>query len=410
MAHNFVVGLDIGSYATKAVIGEVQRDGTLALVGAITMPSSGLRKGVVADITETAQSLSPVLAEIKKISNHAAGNIFLGVGSSDVRVQSSIGVVAVSRADSEIYQDDVNRAIASAQAVATPPNRMVLHYIVKEFIVDGVRDIRDPLEMVGNRLEVSTLIIDSFAPAVKNISKCVEMLGGGVGGLVLSPLAAARAVLSKNQRELGVVLVDVGAGKTTMCVYEESKLLHTAIFPLGSSNITNDLAIGVKIATEAAEQIKLGFGHAYTRDVSGREMVELAKVSAKSRGMVAKKFVAEVIEGRLAEIFEFVDNELKAIGKSGRLPAGVVLAGGGIRLPGVVDLARQELKLAVQIAAPDFAGITVRDESVARMAEQPDFVCAVGLLLTGYDKARERTGVRVPLAGALKQFLKYFAP
>src|SRR3989344_4890392 len=171
------------------------------------MPSAGLRKGVVDDISEVTQALSPVLAQVKKMGKASDTGIFLGVGSGDVKVQSSIGVVAVSRADYEIYEDDVHRAIQSAQAINIPPNRMVLHSIVKEFIVDGVKDIRDPLGMIGNRLEVNSLIIDAFTPGIKNLSKCVEILGGNLSGLVLGALADARAVLTKNQKELGVALV-----------------------------------------------------------------------------------------------------------------------------------------------------------------------------------------------------------
>jgi cell division protein FtsA len=410
MSH-FIVGLDIGSRTIKAVVGEVRRDNSLAMHGVLKMPSAGVRKGVVADIGETTQALSPVIGEIKKISKQAGANIYLGVGASDVRVQPSVGVVAVSRADYEIFEDDVNRAIQSAQAINLPNNRMILHAIVREYIVDGVKDIRDPLEMVGNRLEVNSLIIDAFAPAVKNLSKCVEVLGSDLGGLILGPLAAARAVLTKNQRELGVALVDIGFGKTSMAVYEEGKLLHTAIFPVGSGNVTNDLAIGLKISVEAAETVKLSYGSALAREVGGRDLLDLVKIDSRARGSVTKRFIAEVIEVRLAEILEFVQNELKYIGRAGKLPAGVVFVGGGAKIPGIVELGKQELKLAAQVGIPELSPLLIQhDIDLGAKLEDPEFALALGLLFSGYDKALEGKPTHLPVHGFFKKFLNYFAP
>jgi cell division protein FtsA len=412
MSH-YIVGLDIGSHTIKAVVGERKRDDRLTLVRAIKMPALGLRKGVVQDVGEATQSLSPVLAEIKKISKSASGNIFLGIGSSDVSIQSSSGVVAVSRADSEIYQDDINRAIQSAHAVHIPPNRVVLHSIVKEYVVDGVSDIRDPLEMIGSRLEVKSLIIDAFAPSVKNVSKCVEILGGGLGGFILGPLADARAALTKSQKELGVVLINIGFGKTGMCVYEEGKLLHTAIFPVGSGNVTNDLAVGLKVPVAIAETVKLSFGSALAKEISGRDSVDLSKIDAHAEGVISKKFISQIIEIRLAEILEFVNNELAAIGRAKQLPGGAVITGGGAKLPGLVELARQELKLSAQIGIPDSAFLSGANNESVQTVEDPEFACALGLLLTGYDREKEtRAASRVfrGMSDALRKIFRYFVP
>lgn len=406
----FITGLDIGSRYIKAAVGEVKKDGSVTLVELFKTPSAGIRKGAIDNIGDTAQTLSPMLSEIKKISKGALQNIFLGVGSNDLKVQQSIGIVAVSRADYEIYQDDVNRAIQSAQAINLPPNRLILHSIVREYIVDGMKDIRDPVGMVGNRLEVNSLIVDAFAPAVKNLSKCVEMLGGGLGGLILGPLADARAVLTKNQKELGVLLLNIGFGKTSFCVYEEGKLVHAAVIPLGSGNITNDLAIGLKVPIDAAETVKLSFGSALAREVSQRDTVELARIDSRSKGVVSKKFIAEIIEVRLAEILEFIDNELKSIGKAGRLPGGIVLAGGGAKMPGIVELVKQELKLSTQIGLPDApipAGVS---PELREKAEDPEFISALGLFLSGCDRVLEAKSVRMPFKGAFRRILGYFAP
>jgi cell division protein FtsA len=407
---NVIVGLDIGSRTIKVVVGEARRGHPLSLIHAFKMPSLGIRKGVVDDVSGVTQALAPVMGELKNAYKNARMPIFLGVGSSDVKVQSSIGVVAVSRADNEIFEDDVNRAIQSAQAVNLAPNRMVLHAIVKEYIVDGVKDIRDPIEMVGSRLEVSSLIIDAFAPAVKNLTKCVEVLGGNLGGLVLSPLASARAVLTKNQKELGVALINIGSGKTSLCVYEEGKLLHATVFPVGSGNVTNDLAIGLKIPVETAETIKLSFGSAIAREVSARDALELFKIDPKSKGSVSKRYISEIIEVRLAEILELINNELKYLGKAGRLPAGVVLAGGGVKIPGIVELAKQELKLPAQIGVPELSEINISDVSIAQKIEDPEFTTALGLMLTGHDKLGEAKTATFPAHGIVKKLFRYFAP
>ncbi|MEK7612461.1 MAG: cell division protein FtsA [Patescibacteria group bacterium] len=409
----FIVGLDVGSSTIKTVIGEIRRDGGITVLRVMKHPSQGIRKGVVHDIAELTQSLSPVLAEVKKFSKDALAEIFLGIGSSDIKVQSSIGIVAVSRADYEINEDDVKRAMQSAQAINIPANRLVLHSIVREYIVDGVRDIRDPVEMVGNRLEVNSLIIDAFAPNIKNLMKCVEMLGGEVRKLILQPLADARAILTKSQRELGVVLVDIGYGKTSMCVYEEGKIVHAAVFPVGASNITNDLAIGLKIPVHFAERVKLSYGSAIAKEIPARENIELSKIDPGAKGHITKRYIAEIIEARLAEIFKFVNNELGYLKKAGQLPGGVVLTGGGAKIPSIIELAKQELHLAAQIANPDLASYDIRNSEDATMLDDPELTAGLGLLLMGYDSIGESKKFNIPLGGAtslLKKAWKYFAP
>lgn len=386
MANNFITGLDIGSTSLKAAIAEVKKDGQLSLVKLIKTSSGGMRKGNVDDLSEMTRSLNLMFGEIKKVSKNALKNIYINVGGSDVHIQSSRGIVAVSRADSEIYQDDIDRALQASQAINLPPNRMVLHAIIREYIVDGVGDIRDPLGMIGNRLEVNSLIIDAFGHGVKNLTKCLEMAGATVGGLVFSPLADAHAVLSKNQKELGVALVDIGFGTTSLCVYEENKLVHCAVFPLGSGNITNDLAIGLKTSIDAAEVVKLTFGSASMKGVSGREQIDLKKIDSHAKTSVSRRAVIDIIEVRLAEIFEFVNNELKLIGRAGKLPVGAVLVGGGSKLPGIIDFAKDELKLPAQIGISDVTSLEIPSGEMSLQVEDPEFVCALGLLMQARDK------------------------
>lgn len=386
MAQSYITGLDIGTNSLKAVIAEIKKDGQLSVLKILKTPSGGMRKGSIDDLAEMTRALNIMFGEIKKVSKNALRNIFVNVGGADIHVQFSKGIVAVSRADYEIQAEDIERAVQASQAINLPPNRMVLHAITREFVVDGVGDIRDPLGMVGNRLEVNSLIIDAFSPSVKNLTKCLEMAGAAVGGLIFSPLASARSVLSKNQKELGVALVDVGFGTTSLCVYEENKLVHAAVFPVGSGNITNDLAIGLKTSVDAAEAVKLTFGSASPKGIAGRETVDLKKIDQNVRHNVTRRFIADIIAVRLAEIFEFVNNELKLINKAGKLPVGAVLVGGGAKIPGLVDLVKEELDLPAQIGIPDLTSLDLPSGEMSLQAEDPEFAGAIGLILWGGDR------------------------
>lgn len=405
---NSIVGLDIGSHSIKAVVAEVNKKGKLSLIKVLKMPSAGMRRGIVDDLPEATRAISQVLGEIKQVSKNAAKNIYLSVGSPDFRVQHSRGIVAVSRADSEIYKDDIDRAVEASQAIKLPLNRMIVHSVTKEYIVDDVPDVRDPLGMVGNRLEVQSLIIDSFAPAIKNLTKCVESAGGAVSGLIFSPLASSQAILTRNQKDLGVVLLDIGFGKTGMSVYEEGKLLHTAVFPVGSGNVTNDLAIGLKTSVAAAESIKLSLGFAVAKEIPAREVVDLKKYDPSAKGVTSRRFISEVIEVRLAEILEFVNNELKYISKSAKLPAGIILTGGGSKLPGIVDLAKQELRLSAQVGTPDLPELDLPDNLMMSQLEEPEMSCAVGLVLMGAE--RNENSAMFDSVGFLKRIFRSFLP
>lgn len=385
MSSSFVTGLDVGTASIKACV--VEREGSrLILHRAFKVPAAGIRKGAVADPGEAVPALSRVFEEIKGISKSAIRNVYVNIGTPQTRVQASKGIVAVSRVDSEIYDDDVERVVKASQAVSLAPNRMVVHTITREFIVDGVSDIASPLGLSGGRLEVISLIIDAFAPHVKGLMRLVQMAGGEIAGLVFDPLADARAALTKSQKELGVVVIDIGAGTTSFAVYEEHKLLALQIFPVGGASITNDIAVGLKIPVEAAEAIKLHYGYALAKEVGAKETIELGKFSPGAKGTVSRRFVAEIIEARLAEILEFINNELKLIQKSGQLPAGAVFTGGTAKLPGLTELAKQELRLSAQIGFADVASILdIRNSGSAETIEDPEFVTALGLVLGAGD-------------------------
>jgi cell division protein FtsA len=249
-------------------------------------------------------------------------------------------------------------------------------------------------------------VIDAFSPHVKSIIRVVELAGGKVAGLVLDPLLSSRAALTKGQKDIGVAVVDIGHGTTGVSVYEENKLMGVAVFPLGAGNITNDIAIGLKIPVDAAEKLKLHYGYALAREVNPKESIELQKFAPGLQGMVSRRFVAEIIESRLTEIFDFVNNELKAWGRAGQLPGGVVLTGGGAKLPGITGLAKHSLKFASQI------GLALYDEWAPTSTEQfpdafedPEYVSALGLVLWGADKERWQAEGRFQFKSILKHFL-----
>ncbi len=405
-----ILAFDIGSANIKALVGEVRRDGSLSIKSLYKLPSRGMRKGMVSDHDEVAGAVHQALVEIRRAHPEVPRAVFVGVGNAHARAQSSRGIVAVARADYQIHQDDMLRVEAAAQAVSMPPNRMIIHLINQEYAVDGVTGIKNPLGMVGNRLELSSMIVDVFEPAVKALTKAVETAGGEIDGLIFSPLAAAQSVLSRNQRDLGVVLIDLGADTTSMAVYEDGKLINIAVFPLGASNITNDLAIGLQISPEAAEIVKCSYGVALAKDVSPREMLDLRRIDARAKGAVSRHFIAEIIEARLAEIFELVNGELKRIGKAGRLPAGAVLVGGGSKMPGVTDAARQELRLPSHIGAPDMSRLHAAADEVVTKAEDPEFACAVGLLMWAKEHSVEPEGSGNGLKRFFKKLADYFMP
>lgn len=407
---NHIVGLDIGSHAIRAAVAQVGRGGNLSLVSLLSAPSAGLRRGAVEQPAAATQALSSVIAGIKTISRSAVKNIIVSVASPDLKVQFSRGVVAVSRADDEIYQDDISRVIQSAKAINLPANRTVVEWVIKEFLVDGISNIQDPLGMIGKRLEVTMLLVDTFTPSIKNMERCVQTLGGDVAGMVVGPLAAADAVLTQEQRELGVMVVDIGFGKTSLAIFEENRLAHVAVIPVGSASITNDLAIGLRIPISVAETIKLTYGSALAKEVSARDAIELAKIDPRAKGTVTKKFVAEIIEDRLAEIFELVNNEVKRVGKASQLPAGVTIVGGGAKLPNVAELARQELKLSAQIGVPDVTSLASSQQELNLQAEDPEFATAIGLLRHHRIGAGKETIVPRQLTGTFKKLLNYFIP
>lgn len=378
----YLTALDLGSSQIKILVAETGKDNKLSLLDILKFPSSGVRKGEIVEVQDAAQALAKAFNEIKKNDKSVLKNIFININGKNINMQSSRGIVAVSRADNEIYQDDIERAIRASQAVNLSSNRRIIHTLIQEYIVDGAEQVQSPIGMSGTRLEVNSLIVDAFVPIINDLTRSVEMAGGKIIEMVYNPIAASEAVLTKTHKELGVVLVDIGFGTTSMAVFEENQLISTRVFPIGSSNITNDLAIALKSSIQTAEKIKLEFGHALAKEVSLKDKITLSEIDSTLKAVVSKKYIAEVVEVRLAEIFELVHNELKVLGKT-QLPAGAVLTGGGAKISGIVDLAKQELRLPAHLAQVETEIFDATSKDLSSRLEDSELACALGLLNYG---------------------------
>jgi cell division protein FtsA len=295
----------------------------------------------------------------------------------ELRTFSELPVIMLTA----VTDEDISRVINAAQAISIPANKEIIHVIPKNYSLDDQKDIKDPLGMNGVRLEVDAMIIEGSSPFIKNLAKCLEQTKIDLDDFILSPLAAAKATLTKRQKELGVVLVDIGGGTTSLVVFEENEILHAAVLPVGGSHITNDIAIGLRTSIDVAEKVKLEFGSALPREIGKKEDINLSEIEPNEEGIVSRQHVAEIIEARLEEIFSLVNKELKSIGREKLLPAGVVLTGGTAKIPGAVDLAKNVMALPAQTGFPMQLG------GLIDKVDDPSFVTSVGLVLWGLENS-----------------------
>jgi cell division protein FtsA len=401
-----VTGLDVGSSTVRAVVAEEQRDGTFLVRHAFARPAAGFRRGVLVDVEDATHTLREVALELKKVSRRAMQNVFVNVASEHVRARLSRGIVAVARADQEIQDDDIERVIEASRAVKLPPNAMVLHSIVREYFVDDVGDIADPLGMNGSRLEVSTLIVEAFAPHVNLLVKGLDRVGLKVGGLIMNPLAAAKSALSKRQKELGCLLIDFGMGTTSLVMYDEGKVAHVKSIPVGMGHVTSDIAVGLRTSIDVAERLKLEFGTAVARDVNRRETIPLHEFDPSVDMEVTKRFLSEIIEVRLEEILGLVKAEIKSVERDLEFPGGAVLVGGGAKLPGLPALVRSELKIPVQIGIPYLHEFQVENSAHRDFLEDPRAATVAGLVLWGGAEQEKK----MVSGGGWRKLLGYLKP
>lgn len=410
MSPHCITGIDLGSDEIKVVVAE-ESEGRIVPRLFLREPSVGVRRGGVMEPQELAGVLTRMIAEATRMNKDAARNVYINIGSTQINAQPSRGIVAVSRADGEIHPDDIDRVVKASQALNLGKNRTLVHNVVREFIVDGTADVTDPLGLSGSRLEVSSIVIDAFEPHVKNAVRAAELAGCQIQGMALNGLAASRAALSKRRKQLGCAVVDLGAETTSVAAWEDGKLVGVAQLPIGGATLTHDLAIGLTVPVDVAERVKRQYGHASPKAVA-KETIDLKSFAPDVANNVTTRFVADIIEARLAELFELVGGELDRWGRAGKLAEGIVLVGGGARLPGIADAARRELKLNAEIAKDLSEAWTIENTYLAQELRDPDYAVALGLALwgVGTDDEAGKRGMQWSLKGGPKSWLKFFLP
>ncbi len=410
---NLIGGLDIGSNSVRMAVGQLigKEEGNveLQILGAAEFPSEGVQKGVVSSIEDVVSSISACLERVERMVGVPIDSVWVGISGLHILSQTSKGVVAVSKANSEITEEDVNRAIEAARSIATPLNYEVLHVLPRHYTVDGQTGIKDPTSMTGVRLEVDTQIILGSSSQIKNLTKAVYRAGLDIEDLVLFILATSEIVVTKRQKELGVMVVNLGGSTTGMAVFEEGELIHTAIMPIGSQNITNDIAMGLRISVDLAERVKIEHGDCKPDLTSKKDEIDLFDLGAPEHEMLKKKFLSEIISARMEEILQKVDDELRKIQRSGLLPAGVVFTGAGAKLPGLVELAKKVLRLPANLGYP------LNVTSVTDKVNDLGFATAVGLVKWGSEMQgaqNHKPGSKKISAasGQLKKWLKALIP
>jgi cell division protein FtsA len=375
---SYIVGLDIGTANIRVVQAKFSPDtADFSIIGASEVPSQGIRRGVIVDIEEAVSCISQALEKVERMTGIPVERANVSVGGNHISSLASHGVIAVSRADGEITEADILRVIDASQAISIPQNREVLHVFPKTFTLDGQTGIKDPLSMTGIRLEVETIIVQAGLPFIKNLTRVIQQAGLEIEDLVLSGAAAAESVLNKRQKDLGVALVDLGAGTTSIAVYEEGDLLHTSVLPIGSQHITNDIAIGLRCSIETAEKVKLAYGHTDLKAIDKTEEIDLSKIDQSEEETTYRSYVVEIVAARLEEILDHVNGELKKIQRDGKLPSGIVLTGGGSKLPGVQEFAKKHLRLPTTVGKPQ------NIKTIIDRVDDPSFATAAGLVLWG---------------------------
>ncbi|RMH55493.1 MAG: cell division protein FtsA [Candidatus Hydrogenedentota bacterium] len=385
-----VVGLDIGTTKVCAIVGELSEGGVVDIVGVGQSPSEGLRKGVVVNLEATVRSIAKAVEEAELMSGVEVASVYVGIAGGHIKGINSRGVIAVGREDREIVESDVQRVIDAARAVSIPMDREVIHVLPQEFIVDDQDGIKDPVGMSGVRLEAEVHIVTGAITSAQNIVRAVNRAGFEVDDIVLAPFASSFAVLTEDEKELGVALIDFGGGTCDMALFVEGAIWQTEVLSLGGVNVTHDISVGLRTPIREAEQIKLKHGAAFSELVSADEEIEVPSVGGRRAKRLPRKILVEIIEPRMEEIFVLLAREIRKKGYENMIPGGVVLTGGASAMPGVQELAERVLELPVRIGAPK--GIS----GLVDVVNSPSFSTGVGLVLYG---AREGADERPTIGG-----------
>ncbi|HET7226835.1 MAG TPA: cell division protein FtsA [Candidatus Eisenbacteria bacterium] len=394
-SRNFV-GLDIGTTKISCIIADTNGSGSgeLRVVGVGNAPSEGLRRGVVVDLEKTVSSIARAVDEAERMAGVPVKGVYAGIAGDHIRSINSRGVIAVSRRDNEIGSADVDRVVEAAKAIAIPMDREIIHVIPQEYIVDDQDGIKDPVGMSGVRLEAEVHIITGAVTSAKNICRSIQRAGLKVFDLVLEPLASSHAVLAPDERDLGVVLLDIGGGTTDVAVFFEGSIRHTAIIPFGGANVTNDIAIGLRTPIDKAEGIKIQHGCALAAGVPADESITVHGVGGRQDRPIPRRTLASMIEPRMEEIFVLANREVKKNHFAEMLGAGVVLTGGTSLMPGVAELAEQVFQMPVKLGQPQGLG------GLSANVADPRFSTGVGLVMHAWQSERGDDGTHRPRAQA----------
>ena len=379
---NLIVGLDIGTSKVVAIVGEIKADNEIEIIGIGSHPSRGLKKGVVVNIESTVQSIQRAVEEAELMAGCEILSVHAGIAGSHIRSLNSYGIVAIK--DGEVSHGDVERVIDAARAVAIPADQKILHILPQEFIIDEQEGIKEPVGMSGVRLEARVHMVTGAVSAAQNIIKCVRRCGLEVDDLILEQLSSSNAVLSDDEKELGVCLVDIGGGTTDIAVFTEGSIRHTAVIPIAGDQVTNDIAVAMRTPTQHAEDIKIRYACALTQLATSDETIEVPSIGDRPARRLSRQTLAEVVEPRYEELLSLVQAELRRSGFEDLIAGGVVLTGGSSKMEGLIDLAEEVFHMPVRMGVPRYV------TGLVDVVRNPIYATGVGLLLFGHHNRASR--------------------
>lgn len=383
--NGYIVGLDIGTKKVAAIIGEITENKKIEIIGIGTAESRGLRKGVVVNLDATVDAIKKAQEEAELMAGVEIDSAFVGISGAHIKSFNSRGVIAVSSKNREISREDIHRVIDQSKAVSIPPDREIIHIIPQEFLVDEQDGIKDPLGMNGIKLEVNVHIITSANTSIQNLKTCIGRASIEIEQIVLNQIAASTSILSHDEMELGVGLIDIGGGTTEISIFERGSLWYTSIIPIGGDNFTNDIAVGLRTPIPEAEKIKKKFGCVSSPMLDDQDTIEVPSVGrGKNPRVLSRQLLADIIQPRAEEIFRLVDNDIKRMGYEKSLNSGIVLTGGTALLEGLEEAAEQIFDLPVRRGDPSGIG------GLVDRVNTPDYATTVGLILYGYNRWKEK--------------------
>ena len=373
---NLIFALDIGTSKIAALVGEVCQNNQIEIIGFGIHPSCGLKRGVVVNIESTVQSIQRAVEEAELMAGCEIRSTYTGIAGSHIRSLNSHGIVAIR--NREVNQADVDRVIDAAKAVAIPADQKILHILTQEFIIDNQEGVREPVGMSGVRLEAKVHIVTGAVSAAQNITKCVRRCGLQVGDIVLEQLASSHSVLTDDEKELGICMVDIGGGTTDIAIFTEGAIRHTHVIPIAGDHVTNDVAVALRTPTKYAEKIKIKYASALPEEVDPEEIIQVPSVAKRPSKQVQRRALAQVVAARYEELFELVLAELQRSGFENLITAGVVLTGGASGIPGCIELCERIFQMPVRLGFPQYVN------GLADVRDNPIYATAVGLLIHGH--------------------------